>query len=124
MSPDFFVLRETNMREEDLEEVLDPSEKRALFKVRDDDEQEESEAMERMVERYDLREGTQIEIKRLNEKEWHVPKNESWDFYISGICDPIMIRFVTENGFIEMEFNPLTAKLQQDGEVMEVYKQN
>ena len=36
----------------------------------------------------------------------------------------LAIRFETEDGFIEMDFNPLTAKLQMDGQIMEIYKQD
>jgi prepilin-type N-terminal cleavage/methylation domain-containing protein len=126
MEPDFFVLRETYMRQEDIDEALGPKRdsggRRIDFKV--DDEDEEAVPEIRVVERYILDEGTQIRVRRYNEKEWHTPKKEDWNFYTSGICDPIMIRFETEDGFIEMEFNPLTAKLQLDGESFEIYDQD
>ena len=127
MSENFFVLRETHMREEDVNEALDPKKGegsgRANFEV-EDDAQEEDLPEVRVVERYDLAEGTQILVRRFGEKDFRIPKNEDWNFYTSGICDPIMIQFTTEDGFIEMEFNPLTAKVQLEGERFEIYKQD
>ena len=123
MNSDFFVLRETFMRQEDVDEALDDSgqgEKVTAFRVKDEAEDEVAKEV-RVVERYELGEGTEILIKRFNEKEWKTPKGEDWNFYVSGICDPIAIRFETEDGYIEMDFNPLTAKVQIDGEGMEIY---
>jgi prepilin-type N-terminal cleavage/methylation domain-containing protein len=127
MNQDYFVLRETHMRQEDIDQALAPQQgaggRRANFKV-DDGEEEESGPAVRMVERYDLDEGTELEVRRFNEKDWSLAKNVDWNFYTSGICDPIMIRFNTEQGFIEMEFNPLTAKVQLEGERFEIYDQD
>lgn len=126
MNSEFFVLRETHMREEDVEAAFAPQEqdgRRIDFKVRDEDEEEPS-AQVRVVERFDIDEGMTIMVKRYNDKEWRVPKNEDWNFYVSGICDPMMVRFETKDGFIEMDFNPLTAKLQMDGQRFELYKQD
>ena len=125
MSQDFFVLRETHMRQDDIDDVLDPKRKlggRVGFRV--DDEDEEALPAIRVVERYDLDEGTEILVRRFGEKDWHTPKKEDWNFYTSGICDPIMVQFVTADGFIEMEFNPLTAKVQLEGERFEIYQQD
>ena len=120
ITPTSFVLRETFLNEELLEERLgDESPK--LFKVTDEDDEEEQPELEQVVERFELDENVQIQFKRIFDKEWQTPKNFSWNFYTSGICDPMMIRFDTEHGFIEMDFNPLTAKLQLEGEVMEIY---
>lgn len=123
MNEDFFVLRETHMREEDVKEALDGDSPAAGFRVRDEDE-EVPQAEVRVVERYTLDEGTEIQVKRFFEKEWRTPKNEDWNFSVSGVCDPIMIRFQTEDGFYELEFNPLTAKVQLDGERYEIYQQD
>ena len=127
MNQDFFVLRETYMRQEDLDEAYGASGReegfRSDFRVKDEDEVEEAPEV-RVVERYDLDEGTEIEVRRFGQKDWELAKNVDWNFYTSGICDPIMIRFNTENGFIEMEFNPLTAKVQLDGERFEIYDQD
>jgi len=117
MNKDYFVLRESHMRQEDVEDALDP-------RLRFSDDEEIPAAEIRVVERYDLDEGMEMQVKRLYDKDWRTPKNEDWNFYTSGICDPIMIRFSTEDGFIEMEFNPLTAKLQLDGEAFEIYKKD
>jgi prepilin-type N-terminal cleavage/methylation domain-containing protein len=122
MNENFFILRETYMRQEDINEALDPTGRRAGFATRDDEEEPQAEI--RMVERYELEEGTEIKVRRWNQKDWHVPKNEDWNFYTSGICDPIMVQFSTKDGFIEMEFNPLTAKVQIDGERFEIYQQD
>ncbi|MFT4550311.1 MAG: prepilin-type N-terminal cleavage/methylation domain-containing protein [Verrucomicrobiales bacterium] len=123
MNSDYFVLRETHMREDDVEAALGPKKddgRRINFKVRDEDEEQET-AQVRVVERFDLIEGMRILVKRYNDKEWRVPKNEDWNFYTSGISDPMMIRFETDKGFIEMDFNPLTGKLQMEGERFEIY---
>lgn len=125
MNQDFFVLRETHMRQEDVDDALDPKRQlggRVGFQVEDDDAPALPEI--RVVDRYDLDGGTEILVRRFGEKEWRTPKNEDWNFYTSGICDPIMVQFVTEDGFIEMEFNPLTAKVQLEGERFEIYKQD
>ena len=127
MTPGSFVLRETFMRQEDIDESLDPKRqeggRRRDFKIDEDDEVAEGAAA-RVVKSYDLDEGTEIQVRHFNERDWSpVTKDKigEWNFYTSGICDPIMIRFDTEQGFIEMEFNPLTAKVQLDGERFEIY---
>lgn len=125
MNQNSFVLRETYMRQQDIDEALDPKGKggRIGFQVKDEDANQNLPEI-RVVERYDLDEGTEILVRRFGEKEWSTPKNIDWNFYTSGICDPIMVQFTTKDGFIEMEFNPLTAKVQLEGERFEIYKQD
>ena len=122
-----FILRETHMRQEDIDSSLDPKReeggRRSDFKV-DEEDEETGGAAERVVESYELDEGTELQVRRFNEKDWSPAKNTEWNFYTSGICDPIMIRIDTPQGFIEMEFNPLTAKVQLEGERFEIYSDN
>ena len=72
------------------------------------------------IETYTLEPGTKILIQPWSEKTWREPKNEPWNFYSSGICDPIRIRFETADGSIETEFNPLTGKVTQGGQHIEI----
>lgn len=56
-----------------------------------------------------LPEGTKLSILRWGEKEWHPAVGQTWMFGSNGLCDPIKVRFESNNSMIEMGFNPLTG---------------
>ena len=71
MSQSGFFLRETHMRQEDVDASLAPERGeggvRSDFKV-DDDEEEVVGAAVRVVERYELDEGTELQGRHFNQK--------------------------------------------------------
>ena len=65
-----------------------------------------------VVDSYDLGDNLRLQVMRWGEKFFRKPEGDLWIFEPSGICEPIAIRLVHEDGSIEMQFNPLTAKVQ------------
>ena len=56
-----------------------------------------------------LPEGTKLSILRWGDKDWHPAEGQTWMFGGNGLCDPIKVRFESNNSMIEMGFNPLTG---------------
>ncbi len=115
MNQTFFMLRETHVRQEDVDDFYRNQNERlsegpSLF----DDEEEISRPQQRIIARYELPEGMTIQWKRWIDKDLSVPKSVEWVFDPSGICEPVTIAFSNDRGFIEMDFNPLTAKVQDE----------
>ncbi|MCH2059582.1 MAG: prepilin-type N-terminal cleavage/methylation domain-containing protein [Verrucomicrobiales bacterium] len=71
-----------------------------------------------MLGAYQLDELMTLEVRRWGEKFFRKPEGDAWVFEPSGICEPIGIKLIHEKGFIEMEFNPLTAKIQDQSLVI------
>jgi type II secretory pathway pseudopilin PulG len=71
-----------------------------------------------MLGAYQLDELMTLEVRRWGEKYFRKPEGDAWVFEPSGICEPIGIKLIHEKGFIEMEFNPLTAKIQDQSLVI------
>ena len=71
-----------------------------------------------MIGSYQLDELMRLEVRRWGEKHFRKPEGDAWVFESSGICEPIGIKFIHQKGFIEMEFNPLTAKVQDQSLVI------
>jgi len=105
-----FVLREAHYNPELQEDAADPR-FAPLFEDPDPD-------AGRSVERYELDEDMRLEVRRWGEKHFKVPDGDEWVFEPSGICEPLAIRISFEDGVIEMEFNPLTAKVSDQSIVL------
>ena len=71
-----------------------------------------------MLGAYQLDELMTLEVRRWGEKYFRKPEGDAWVFEPSGICEPIGIKLIHQKGFIEMEFNPLTAKIQDQSLVI------
>ena len=71
-----------------------------------------------MLGAYQLDELMTLEVRRWGEKYFRKPEGDAWVFEPSGICEPIGIKLIHQKGFIEMEFNPLTAKVQDQSLVI------
>jgi len=66
------------------------------------------------LRRYEIPGEFRIEILRWNRKEWIQARNQTWVFEQSGICEPLGVRVTGEDGYIEMQFNPLTANVEEE----------
>ncbi|MEM0896797.1 MAG: prepilin-type N-terminal cleavage/methylation domain-containing protein [Verrucomicrobiota bacterium] len=115
----YFVLREANVREEDIEDWEERMRIEARKTALDELYQQEEIAapLERIIERYNLPPGTRVQFKRWIDDYYNDIEPEQaaeWQFDPSGICEPVSIRFMQDEGFVEMTFNPLTAKLQEE----------
>ncbi len=105
--PRFFLMRET------YPEIIEEEEEDygfALF----DDEDDVPPVRTVVTIRHDLGSDVGLEVKRWNSKEWIVPQEEEWVFAPSGLCEPLSIRFTRKDGYIEIDFNPLTAGVQDE----------
>jgi type II secretory pathway pseudopilin PulG len=52
----------------------------------------------------------QVEIIRHGETKYRKAKDgEYWEFSPTGVCEPIQLRITSEEGIIELGFDPLTA---------------
>lgn len=104
----YFLLRETYPEERIPEEgvALD------LFKT-PEEKAEEEEAMVTVV-RHDLATEVGLEVRRWKSKEWIVPNGVEWVFEPSGLCEPLSVRFTRHDGYVEVDYNPLTAGVQDE----------
>ena len=113
INQNLFMLRETYVRQEDIDNYHrlqnERFEQKSLF-----EEEEVVKPSQRIIERYEVGEGMSIQMKRWIESEFSEPKGQEWVFSASGICEPVTIRFSNEKGYIEMDFNPLTGKVQDE----------
>ncbi len=115
----YFVLRETHVREDAMDEWEQAKREQVLRSARDEFFEEEDIAapLQRIIERYELPIGTDVQWKRWidpNFVDIEPEQAAEWQFDPSGICEPVGIRFTSEDGFIEMIFNPLTAKVEDE----------
>ena len=76
-------------------------------------EEEEEEATV-VIFRHDLGEEVGVEVRRWNSDEWEVPNGVEWVFEPSGLCEPLSVRFSRRGGYVEVDFNPLTASVQDE----------
>jgi hypothetical protein len=74
--------------------------------------EEERENAGGVIESYELKEEMYLQVLRWGEEFYRRPEGDMWVFEPSGICEPIGIRLIHPEGSIEMQFNPLTAKVQ------------
>ena len=61
----------------------------------------------------DLKSGKELEVPKLElsiDSKWKTPRDIAWKFSPSGICEPISLRITSENGTLEMTFDPLTGE--------------
>ena len=113
INQNFFMLRETYVRQEDVDKFH--KEQNTQFQQKSLFENEDVvKPTQRIVERYELTEGMTMQMRRWIDSEFSEPKGLEWVFSPSGICEPVTIRFSNEKGYIEMDFNPLTAKVQDE----------
>lgn len=111
LTPDSFALREGSMDTAG-EDGID------RFSSDSFDESIGDESPSGMLGAYQLDELMTLEVRRWGEKYFRKPEGDAWVFEPSGICEPIGIKLIHEKGFIEMEFNPLTAKIQEQSLVI------
>jgi hypothetical protein len=71
-----------------------------------------AEATER--KRFEVPEGVAIELMRWGSAEWVPARSQAWVFEQTGICEPLKVRVSSQRGWIEMEFNPLTASVADE----------
>ncbi len=67
------------------------------------------------LKRHAIPEGIGIQLRAWNSDIWMPAKGQAWVFEQSGICEPIGVRVSSEAGYIEMQFNPLTANVDEEG---------
>lgn len=81
--------------------------------------EEEAEDTSGVVDSLELGDDLRLEVRRWNEKYFREPEGDVWVFEPSGICEPLAIKLIHKNGYIEMEFNPLTAKIQDQSLIID-----
>ena len=84
--------------------------------VREDDEfpgADDGEGKGSSIKDYQLDDDMRLEVRRWGDKHFRPPEGDSWVFEPSGICEPLSVRLYHPAGVIEMEFNPLTAKVAE-----------
>lgn len=104
--PSFFLMRETYP--EMVEEEQDFG-----FNLFGDAEDEEA-LRSIVVYKHELGDGVAVEVRRWNAAEWVAPEEEEWVFEPSGLCEPLSVRFTRKGGYVEIDFNPLTAGVQDE----------
>lgn len=84
-----------------------------------DEEEEDQPTIEEMVVslRHDLAEDVLLEVRRWNGTEWIIGEEElpqEWEFTPSGLCEPLSVRMSIGEDYVEMDFNPLTAGVEEE----------
>ena len=67
-----------------------------------------------VIFRHDLGDEVGLEVRRWNKEEWEVPNDVEWVFEPSGLCEPLSVRFLRRGGYVEVDFNPLTAGVEDE----------
>lgn len=70
--------------------------------------------------RTDFEDGIVLRVKRWTDSGWRPPveNGDVWRFEPSGITEPLSVRLDYDDSYIEMQFNPLTAHVEEDGVTM------
>ena len=55
-----------------------------------------------------------IEFLSWLDQKWRVPEDAHWVFQPTGVCEPITVRLSRGDSWIELDFNPLTAEVQEE----------
>jgi hypothetical protein len=76
-------------------------------------EKEETKDLEPILT-YKMPAAVNISIRRWGGKEWRKLKEDSWIFQPTGLCEPLAIRLDRGPGWMEIEFNPLTASVANE----------
>jgi hypothetical protein len=69
------------------------------------------------VESVPVGEGITLEVRRWGAKHWVQPTDKestAWVFEQSGLCEPISVRFTSEQGTVGAQFDPLTASVKEE----------
>lgn len=118
ISVDSFVLRESNLRDSDVkaweQEMRDR--KQGISELQSDNTSS-SQPKHRIVEKYQLAKDVNIGWRRWVDKHYSditPEQNAEWRFSPSGICEPASIRIENNDGWVELDFNPLTAKVEDE----------
>ena len=54
--------------------------------------------------------GGTVEVKRYGEPRFRTPTDgECWEFSPTGVCEPLELRLISQDGVIELGFDPLTG---------------
>ena len=108
----FFHPRYFLMRERFPEVRLEEEDKFSLRTPKDFEDQQEEATI--VIFQHDLDDEVGIEVRRWNAEEWAVPEGIEWVFEPSGLCEPLSVRFFRRDGYVEVDFNPLTAGVQDE----------
>ena len=81
--------------------------------------EEERENAGNVIDTLDLGENIRLEVLRWGEELFRAPDGDMWVFEPSGICEPLAIKLIHPEGSIEMQFNALTAKVQDQSLIID-----
>lgn len=80
--------------------------------------EEERETHEEIYDTFEIGEAA-VSVRRWGTQEdaWISPKEDTfeiWHFQSTGLCEPISIKLATEESYIIMHMNPLTARVDDE----------
>lgn len=67
-----------------------------------------------VVSSHDLGKEDTYSLERWGDEEFTKPVDQTWIFQPEGICEPIRVHFQDRKNWIEIGFNPLTARAQEE----------
>ncbi len=73
----------------------------------------QQEAEKEQIEGFELEDGVAMQIRRWRQSDWTEPAPEDWIFAETGIAEPISVRFSRNQAYVELDFNPLTATVEE-----------
>lgn len=57
--------------------------------------------------------GVTVLLRRAGEEKWIEANGEPWLFRPAGLCEPMEVRLAAADAFIELAFEPLTARAEE-----------
>lgn len=71
-------------------------------------------APELVEESFPLRGASAWQIRTWLKPRWRTPNEEHWVFQPSGLVEPLTVRFMRGEAYVELAFNPLTGETEDE----------
>ncbi|MCB1091120.1 MAG: hypothetical protein KDL87_06300 [Verrucomicrobiae bacterium] len=68
---------------------------------------------DQILESISVPSGIDLQLRLLGDDKWFPANGDPWFFRPAGLCEPIEVRFTSGNSFIELTFDPLTARAEE-----------
>ena len=102
------ALRHASAYREDYTMVFTPSEM-ALVRGRGLGADGDAE----VIESIPVPKGVKVLLRLVGEEKWAEAAGHLWYFRPAGLCEPIEVRFASGEAFVELAFDPLTARAEE-----------
>lgn len=63
---------------------------------------------------YPLPKAIRLKLRRFGDERWMQPESFAWGFPANGLCEPLDVRLEKGRAYVEMSFNALTGRVDQE----------